>query len=82
MAKQNITLSLDKDLIRRARQLSVRKSVSVSKLLSAELEKLVRDREQYEMAKRRALATLRKGFRMGGKTASTRDELHDRKGLR
>jgi post-segregation antitoxin (ccd killing protein) len=82
MAKQNITLSLDKDLIRRARQLSVRRSMSVSRLLSTELEKLVRDREQYDMAKRRALATLKKGYRMGGRKTPGRDELHDRKGLR
>ena len=81
MAKQNITLSLDKDLIRRARQLSVRKSMSVSKLLSAELEKLVQDREQYDMAKRRALAALNKGYHMGGSKPSSRDEWHDRKGL-
>ena len=81
MAKQNVTLSLDKDLIRRARQLSVRKSMSVSKLLGMELEKLVQEREQYDMAKRRALATLKKGYHMGGKPSS-RDEWHDRQGLR
>ena len=82
MAKQNITLSLDKALIRRARQLSVRKSMSVSKLLSVELERLVQDREQYDMAKRRALSALKKGYHMGGRKPSTRDDLHDRKGLR
>ncbi len=82
MAKQNITLSLDKDLIRRARQLSVRKSISVSKLLGMELEKLVQDREQYDMAKRRALATLKKGYHLGGKKPTARDDLHDRTGLR
>ena len=38
MPKQNITLSIDRDLIRQARQLSARKSTSVSKLLSDELE--------------------------------------------
>ena len=82
MPKQNITLSLDKDLIRQARQLSARKSTSVSKLLSEELERLVRDHEQYERAKRRALATMKKGFHMGGRITATRDELHDRQGLR
>jgi post-segregation antitoxin (ccd killing protein) len=82
MPKQNITLSLDKDLIRQARQLSVLKSTSISKLLSQELERLVRDHEQYERAKRRALATMKKGFHMGGRIMATRDELHDRQGLR
>ncbi len=82
MPKQNITLSLDKDLIRQARQLSARKSTSVSKLLSEELERLVRDHAQYEQAKRRALATMKKGFHMGGRVTATRDEFHDRQGLR
>ena len=82
MPKQNITLSLEKDLIRQARQLSARKSTAVSKLLSEELERLVRNHEQYERAKRRALAALKKGFHMGGTIAVTRDQLHDRQGLR
>jgi len=82
MPKQNITLSLKKDLIRQARQLSARKSTAVSKLLSEELERLVRNHEQYERAKRRALAALKKGFHMGGTIAVTRDQLHDRQGLR
>ena len=82
MSKQNITLSLDKDLIRQARHLSARKSTSISKLLSEELERLVRDHEQYEQAKRRALATMKKGFHMGGRISATRNELHDRQGLR
>jgi len=51
MPKQNITLSIDKDLIRQARQLSARKTTSVSKLLSEELERMVRDHKQYEYAK-------------------------------
>jgi len=61
MPKQNITLSLDKDLIRQRGSFR-RKSTSISKLLSEELERLVRDDEQYEQAKRRALATMKKDF--------------------
>ncbi len=82
MAKQNITLSLDKNLIRQARQLSARKSISVSKLLSEELERIVRDHVQYEQSRRRALAAMKKGFHMGGRITATRDKLHDRQDLR
>jgi len=82
MPKQNITLSLDKDLIRKARHLSARKSMSVSKLLSDELERLVTESERYAQAKRSALAALKKGFHMGGRVTTTRVELHDRQGLR
>jgi post-segregation antitoxin (ccd killing protein) len=82
MPKQNITLSLDKDLIREAKLLSAKKSTSISKLLSEELERLVRKHEQYEQARRSALAALKKGFHMGGTITATRDQLHDRQGLR
>ena len=82
MAKQNITLSLDKDLIQQAKQLSALKFTSISKLLSEELERLVRDHKQYEQPKRRALAAMKRGFHMGGKIVTTRDELHDRQGFR
>ena len=82
MPKQNITLSLDKDLLRQTRQLSAGRSTSISKLLSEELERLVRDHRQYEQAKRRALAAMKKGSRMGGRIRATRDELHDRESLR
>ena len=77
MPKQNITLSLDKDLIRQARQLATLKSTSISKLLSDELERLLQGHKQYEQAKRSALAALKKGFHMGGMISSTRDHLHD-----
>jgi len=82
MPKQNITLSLDKDLLRKLRFLSSRKSISVSKLLSDELERLVTESEEYAQAKRRALVVLKKGFHMGGTITATRDELHDRQALR
>jgi len=82
MAKQNITLSLDKDVIRKARLLSARKSTSVSRLLSDELERIVRDHDRYEQAKRSARAALKKGIHMGGKITAKRGELHDRQGLR
>ena len=78
MPKQNITLSLDKDLIRQAKLLSARKSTSISKLLSEELERLLRKHEQYEQAKRSALAALKKGFHMGGLLKASRDDLQER----
>ena len=79
MPKQAITLSLDKDLLRKARRIAARKFTSVSKLLSDELERLVQSHEQYERAKRSALVALKKGFHMGGTIAATRDQRHDRK---
>jgi hypothetical protein len=78
MPKQNITLSLDRDLLRQVRLLSSRRSIPVSKLLSEELERLVTRSERYAQSKRSALAALKKGFHLGGRVTATRDELHRR----
>lgn len=75
--KQNITLSLDKDLLTRVRVLAARRSVSVSRLLVDELAGLMEEVEQYEQARRAALATIDKSFHLGGRAAS-RDALHER----
>lgn len=82
MPKQNITLSLDKDLIKKARQISAGRSMSISKLLSEELERIVRDDKRYRRARRSALAALKKGFHLGGRIVATRDDLHERQGSR
>ena len=80
--KQNITLSLEKDLIKKAKILSAKRRTSVSEMLGQELKKIVQDVEEYERAKRRALAHLKTGFPMGGKIIASREELHARKNLR
>jgi len=76
--KQNITLSLDKDLIRKSKIIAAQRETSVSKMLSDELEGLVQRAEQYEFAKRKALAGLKKGFHFGGKITTSRASLHER----
>ena len=80
--KQNITLSLDKDLIKKAKVLSAKRQTSISRMLGLELKRFVQATEDYDQAKRRALAHLRRGFHMGVKIVASREELHERKGLR
>jgi predicted transcriptional regulator len=75
--KQNITLRLDKELIRRARMIAVQRSTSISGMLSTELARIVEQAEAYESAKRAALADLAEGFHLGGRPAR-RAELHER----
>lgn len=77
--KQNITLAVDKDLLKKARVLAAKRETSVSKLLSEQLAKIVSEDNQYEASQKRALSRLRKGFRLGGRILATRDELHERK---
>ncbi len=76
--KQNITVSLDRELIRQARIVAARRGTSVSKLLAAELARTVEEADTYQRAERQALATLDKGFHMGGQPLPHRDELHER----
>lgn len=76
--KQNITLTLDRDLIRRAKVLAASRDTSVSQLLSDKLEQIVLEEERYQQAKRSALADLEAGFHLGGAGLTSRDALHER----
>ena len=76
--KQNITLSVDKDLIKKGKVIAAQKDTSVSKMLSEQLRQLVEDKEKYETAKRSALQNLKKGYHLGGKITWKREDLYDR----
>jgi hypothetical protein len=51
--------------------------MSLSALLTSQIERLVGDVETYERSKRRAIALLDKGFHIGY-IRTRRDELHER----
>jgi len=76
--KQNITLSLDKDLIKKAKILAARRQTSISRMLSEELKKIIDDSQKYDWAKRRALNHINKGFHFGGEITVSREDLHER----
>lgn len=76
--KINITLRLDRDLLRKAKVLAAERETSVSALCAEQLEKAVRDRDSYEQAKRRALVRLERGYDLGYKPPASREELYER----
>jgi hypothetical protein len=76
--KTNVTLKLDADLLRDARVFAAEQGSSVSALLAAQLEALVRDRRAFDGAQRRALARLRTGMELQWTPPRSRDELHER----
>jgi hypothetical protein len=80
--KQNITLSLDKRLLKRARAFAAERGLSVSGMLAAELLQIVERETAYEQAKGKALAQLDSPFHLGGKGIGSREALHERKNLR
>ncbi len=82
VTKQNLTLSLDRETIRRAKVLAAQEGTSLSRLLADYIERLLGQEEAYAAARRRALAVLDEGFRLGGEIRSKRDDWHDRPGLR
>lgn len=76
--KQNVTTSLSRQLLKKARILAARRETSISGLPAREIEPLVGDEEAYEQAERQALVILERGFHLGGVIAAKRDELHER----
>lgn len=76
--KTNITLKLDATLLRQIRVLAAEEGTSISALLAARLEQIVRERKTYERARRRALARLREGLDLQWTPPRSRDELHER----
>lgn len=76
--RQNITVSLTKQTIRRAKLLAARQSTSISGLLEKQIKMLVGEEEEYEIAHRQALNLMDKGLRLGGARMIPREELHRR----
>ncbi|HEX8815489.1 MAG TPA: hypothetical protein VF753_08310 [Terriglobales bacterium] len=78
MSKQNVTISLSPQTVRKAKILAARNGSSISGLLAKQIELLVGEDEAYAVAERQATALLDKGFHLGGKIRATRDEWHER----
>jgi hypothetical protein len=76
--KTNITLKLDSNLLHEARIIAAEENSSISAMLAARLEEIVRARKAYTRARKRALARLREGMALGWKPPRSRDELHER----
>ena len=76
--KQNLTISLDRQTIQKAKILAARRSTSISGLLASQIEMLTGEEEAYERAERQAMALLDQGFHLGDVIRVSRDELHER----
>jgi hypothetical protein len=76
--KQNITLSIDKKLIKKGKIIAARKDISVSKMMGNLLRDIVDQHDRYEAAKRNALAIMKKGLHLGGRINWKREDLYER----
>ena len=77
---RNVTVTLEEGVARWARIEAARNDTSVSRLLGAILKERMMNDEGYERAMRRALA--RKPFLKTDGRYLSREEAHDRSGLR
>jgi hypothetical protein len=75
--KQNITVSLDKELLRKGKVLAAMRGTSLSRMVGDKLTEAILENEAYARAKKKALSHLEKGFHFGGRVPS-REELHER----
>jgi hypothetical protein len=80
MERQNVTLSLPKPLLKKAKALAASMEKSLSVLLRESLEEKVDSASGFSKARERQVKLLRKGFDLGskGRLTVSREELHDR----
>jgi len=76
--KQNITLSIEKDIIKKGKVIAAKKETSISKMLGDLLKEITEKEDEYEAAKRKAIENLRKGYHLGGHITWTREDLYER----
>ncbi len=81
MERQNVTLSLPKPLLRKAKAVATKAEKSLSELLREALEEKVNEESGYKKAKRRQLNLLKAGLDLGteGYIIISREELHARR---
>ncbi len=80
--KHNITVAIDRDLLKRARGVAAKRGCSVSALLAGELRQLVASEHEYDAAMRRARALMATGLSLGGAKMVDRDAIHERHRIR
>ena len=75
--KRDITLSIDKEIIKKRKIVSAQKDTSISKMLSDHLKAIIDRDDQYEAAKTDALQALKEGFHLGGRIDWKREDLYE-----
>jgi len=81
MEKRNITLSLPKALLKRAKRLALEEEKSFNELVRQCLEDRLGSTTEYMKARKRQLSLLEVGFDLGtnGKVRVKREEIHERR---
>jgi metal-responsive CopG/Arc/MetJ family transcriptional regulator len=80
MEKQNVTLSLPKPLLKKAKTLASKTEQSLSELMRKSLEEKIKESAGYKKARQRQMKLLRTGIDLGtrGSLHISREEIHAR----
>jgi len=80
MERQNVTLSLPKALLKKAKVMAAQKDKSLSGLFIEAIEEKVREDAGYKKARERQLRLLKAGLNLGtkGRLTISREEIHAR----
>lgn len=80
MERQNVTLSIPKEVLMKAKHLAIDKQTTLSGLLTRALEELVAKEEGYQEACKRQFQIIDQGLDLGleGKIDWSRNEIHER----
>jgi hypothetical protein len=79
---KNLTITVDEDLARWVREEAAKHETSVSRLVGEMLRERMRSEDAYEEARRQFLAIEPRILRAGDAPLPSREEVHDRTGLR
>ncbi len=80
METRNVTLSLPKELLYRAKRLAVERNTSLSGLLVEALSAIVEQEEDYALARQRHIEAMQGAADLGtgGRVTWRREDLHER----
>ena len=78
-SRANLTVKIDKDLIRKIRVVAAEECTSISALFSEFIQEKYAKTESYENARKRAIALMNSGIELNWEKPLSRDEMHERR---
>jgi polyhydroxyalkanoate synthesis regulator phasin len=80
MEKQNITLSLPKEILKKGKMLAAKKGTSFNELVRELLQMTAENEEEYRTSADRQIKRMKEGIQLGtkGKISWQRDKLYQR----
>lgn len=81
MERQNVTLSLPKAMLKKAKALALKEEKSLSALIRESLEEKIRKDTGYREAMETEIRRMKRGLHLGtgGRMPCSREELHERR---